>query len=63
MFKQFIKLNFLGLMMFGTVAYAQISNRPSDNLVRSVLSQSGEELTLTNDDLSYEVTDFYTNIH
>ena len=62
MFKQFIKLNFLGLMMFGTVAYAQISNRPSDNLVRSVLSQSGEELTLTNEDLSYEVTDFYTNI-
>src|SRR5690554_2305387 len=61
MFKLFTKLSFLWVILLGALAFGQISNRPSDDLVRRAMLQSAGDKVLTNEDLNYELTDFYTN--
>ena len=61
MIKQFINLKFLGLFLLGTALFAQISNRPNDQLVKQALLESSAEKTLSSEDVSYELTDFHSS--
>ena len=61
MSQKLLKLKLLGLVLLGNWAFAQISNRPDDQLVQKALSNSSIERSLSKEDLLYELTDFHTS--
>lgn len=61
MIKQFIQLKLLGLFLLGTVLFAQVANRPDDALVKQSLLDSSAESGLSNEDVSYVLTDFHSS--
>src|SRR5690606_10341750 len=61
MMKHLFKLKLLGLMLLGSGLLAQVSNRPSDNVVTQALQQSEKGKNLLAGDLSFELTDFHSS--
>ena len=61
MMKHLFKLKLLGLMVLGSGLLAQVSNRPSDNVVTQAIQQSEKGKNLLQGDLSFELTDFHSS--
>ena len=59
MIKHLFKLSFLGLVLMGSGLFAQISNRPDDNVIRQAIQKSEQGKILSSGDISYELTDFH----
>ena len=59
--KHLFKLNLLGWLVIGCGLFAQVSNRPSETVVRQAIQQSEKGKTLSNGDLSFEITDFHAS--
>lgn len=59
--KHLFKLNLLGWLFMGCGLFAQVSNRPSETVVRQAIQQSEKGKTLSSGDLSFEITDFHAS--
>lgn len=61
MIKNLFRLKLLGLLLLGTSVFAQVTQRPSTDLVRQAITQSEKGKSLTEGDLSFELTDFFAS--
>ncbi|WP_182042412.1 M36 family metallopeptidase [Moheibacter lacus] len=59
--KHLFNLKLLGLMVLGSGLLAQVSNRPSDQVVTQALQKSEKGKNLLAEDLSFELTDFHSS--
>lgn len=61
MLKKLLSLKVLGLLLLGSGVWAQVMDRPNDELIQRALMQTPTEQNLSNSDLTFELTDYYTD--
>ncbi len=59
--KTLFQLSFLWVLFLGTSVLGQLTQRPNEEMLRQAIVNSDNGKILSNSDLSYELTDFYTS--